>query len=98
MFPSPTLVPPDLEDWQYSYNGLVFGANTPFAVLGIEGLDMPDVRSGDVNWPRDHGQAMGLDVFGGKDIIFDLWMVPGGTSLQARQLELATATNVMPNQ
>jgi hypothetical protein len=98
MFPSPSLTPPTLEDFQWEYNGLVMGAGTPFGVLGVEGLDLAEIRSGDVNWPRDHGQAMGLDLYGGRDIIFDLWMKTDGTSLQAAQLELAAATVVGPNE
>lgn len=76
-FPSPSLIPPALADFQWQYNGLTMGADTAFGVLKVEGLDLPDVRSGDVNWPRDHGQAAGLDLYGGQDIIFDLWMKSG---------------------
>lgn len=98
MFPSPSLTPPTLEGFQWEYNGLVMGAGTAFGVLGVEGLDMADIRSGDVNLPRDDGQTMGLDLYGGRDIILDLWMKTDGTSLQAAQLELAAATVVRPNE
>jgi hypothetical protein len=96
MFPPPNIVPPELEDFQWFFNGLLFGADTPVGVLKVEGLDLAAIRSGDVNWPRDHGQARGLDVLEGRDIIFDLWMKTDGESLQATQLELAAATNVRP--
>jgi hypothetical protein len=76
----------------------VFGADTPIGVLNIEGLDLAEIRSGDANWPRDHGQARGLDLYGGRDVIFDLWMKTDGTSLQQSQLELAAATVVLPNE
>jgi hypothetical protein len=98
VFPSPSLSPPSLNDYQWEFNGLTFGAETPFGVLNAEGFDLAEIRSGDVPWPRDYGKALGLDVYGGKVILFDLWMVPGGTSLQARQLELAAATVVRPNE
>lgn len=98
MFPSPSLVPPALEDFQWEYNNLLFGADTPFGVLKAEGFDMPEVRNGDVDWPRDHGQAMGIDLYSGKDIIFDLWVKSNGTSLQSSQLELAAASVVRPNE
>lgn len=98
MFPSPSLIPPTLENYQFQYNGLTMGANTPFGVLKVDGLSLPEVRSGDANWPRDHGQAMGLDLYGGKDIIFDLWMKTDGSSVQGSQLELAEATRVRPNE
>jgi hypothetical protein len=98
VFPAPSLTPPTLEDFQWQYGGLTFGANTAIGVLNVEGLDLAEIRNGDANWPRDHGQAMGLDVFAGRDVIFDLWIKSGGSSLQATQLELAAATNVKPNE
>src|ERR1017187_5901282 len=98
MFPAPVLAPPELADFQFSYNGLLFGADTPFGILTIEGLDLAEIRAADVNWSRDHGQAKGLDVYGGKDVIFDFWMKTNGVSLQASQLELASATNVRPTE
>lgn len=98
MFPSPSIVPPELADFEYYFNGLRFGAETPFAVLGVEGLDLADIRTGNVNWARDHGQAKGLDLYGGKVIVFDLWMQASGGSLQASQLALAAATVVRTNE
>ena len=97
-FPSPSITPPALENYQFYYNGLLFFANTPHAVLTLEGLGLPDVRSGDVNWARDYGQAKGLDLFGGRDLIFDFWEKPNGFSLQSSQLELAAATQILPNE
>jgi hypothetical protein len=97
-FPSPALEPPTLESFQYQYNSLKFGAGTAYGVLFAEGLDLAEIRSGDVNWPRDHGQAKGLDLYGGRDIIFDLWMKTDGTSLQHAQLALAAATVVRPDE
>lgn len=97
MFPSPGLVVPTLEDFQWSYSGLKMGAGTPYGVLGAEGLSMADVRSQDADWPRDHGQAMGLDLLGGQDVILDLWVKSDGTSLQHAQLALAAATLVQPS-
>lgn len=97
-FPSPSLVPPVLENFQWSYNGLTLGANTPYGVLTAEGMRRPDIRNGDVNLPRDHGQLMGLDVLGGNDLIFDLWMKTDGMSLQHAQLTLAEAMTVRPGE
>jgi hypothetical protein len=96
MFPSPAIEPPELQNFQFEYNGVVIGAGTPYAVLNIDGLDLAEIRSGDVSWPRDHGQAKGLDLYGGRDIIFDVWMKSDGTSLQSAQLALAAATVVLP--
>ncbi len=97
-FPSPSLEPPTLENFQFEYNGLKFGAGTAWGVLGVEGLDLAEIRNGDAGWPRDHGQAMGLDVYGGRDVIFDLWVKTDGTSLQHAMLALAAATVVRPNE
>lgn len=102
MFPSPALVPPTLEDFQWQFNGVTMGAETPFGVLVGDGFDMAPLRSGDVNKPRDHGQLKGLDVYGPQDIILDVWMKAGGTfgpkSLQASQKELASATLAQPSE
>lgn len=98
MFPSPGLVVPSLEDFQWSYNGLKMGANTPYGILGAEGIAMADVRNQDGDWPRDHGQAMGLDLLGGLDVILDLWVKSDGTSLQHAQIALAAATRVQPSE
>jgi hypothetical protein len=96
IFPNPAIEPPELEDYEWQYNGLTFGADHAIGVARVEGLDLATIRSGDVDWPRDQGQAAGLDLYGGRDIIFDLWMKSGGVSLQATQLELAAATLVQP--
>lgn len=74
------------------------GAETPFGILKVEGLDLPALRNGDVNWPRDHGQALGLDLLGGRDIIIDFWMKTDGSSLQKSQTELAAAAMPRPNE
>ena len=97
MFPSPLLAVPTLNNFEFEFNGLKFGADTAFAVLGAEGLDLAEIRSGDTGWSRDFGQAMGLDLYGGRDITFDLWMKSNGTSLQSSQLELAAASVAQPN-
>lgn len=97
-FPSPALEPPELLAFQYMYNGLKLGAGTPYGVLQVEGLDLAAIRNGDVDWPRDHGQAMGLDLYGGRDLIFDIWMKTDGTSLQHAQMALAKATVVLPDE
>jgi hypothetical protein len=97
-FPAPSLTPPALADYQWSLNGLAMGANTPFGVLTAEGFDLAAIRSGDTPWPRDHGEAMGLDVYGGRDPLLDVWMKTDGVSLQQAQLELAAATTVRPNE
>lgn len=90
--------PPSLNDFQWSYNGLTMGAETPFGILKVEGLDLPALRHGDVPWPRDHGEALGLDLLGGRDVIIDFWMKTDGSSLQKSQVELAAAAVPRPNE
>lgn len=97
-FPSTTFTAPELEDFQFEYNGLVMGAATSFGLLNIEGLSLPEIRSGDTNWPRDHGQAMGLDLYPGRDVLLDVRVKSNGTSLQSSQLELAAATVAQPDE
>ena len=96
MFPSPSITPPTLENYQWKFNGLTLGANTPFGVLKAEGLDFAIPRTGDAPWPRDHGEARGLDIWGGRDVILDLWVKSDGTSLQHALLALAAAQNIKP--
>jgi hypothetical protein len=99
-FPSPTVTPPTLANWQWEYNSVTLGNETPYAVLGVEGLGGlgAAIRSGDVPLPRDFGEAKGLDLYAGRDILFDLWMHPSGLSLQAMQVQLGKATGVQPNE
>jgi hypothetical protein len=93
-FPLPAALggptPPSLAAWQWQYNGLTFGAGTSFGVLKIQGLNLASIRQGDVNAPRDDGQLIGLDVYGGRDITLDLWMTGSG-GLVGNQLLLAKA-------
>lgn len=93
-FPSPSLTPPTLSAWQFSYNGLTFGQLTPHGVDSVEGLDLPAIRTADVARPRDHGEFGGLDLYGGRDITFDLNTMTDGVSLQSALLSLAAATDV----
>ncbi len=95
-FPSPSQTPPTLSDWFVSYNGLTMGptadGTSPYVITQIEGLDLPTIRSKDVGRPRDHGELIGLDVYGGRTFTVDLWMQTDGTSLQSAQKALAAAT------
>ncbi len=99
-FPSPAITAPTLENWRWEYNGLELGVGTQYGVLGVEGLDLGGpIRSGDVVLPRDHGQTRGLDLLGGRDLLFDLWLgAQGGYTLQTLQKNLASATTVQPDE
>jgi Phage tail protein len=60
---------PTLTAWQMNFNNaLSLGPGTNLELTGLEGIDMPAVRSGDAGRPRDHGAFAGLDVMGEREI------------------------------
>jgi hypothetical protein len=92
-FPSPSLTPPALTNWQFAYGGVTFGAATALGVLKVQGLgDVATIRTGDIARPRQHGELIGLDVYGGRDITVDMWAQSDGVSLQHALLSLAGPT------
>lgn len=94
-FPSPSLTPPALGLWEFYYNGYTFGGNTPSGALSLTGFgDNPDIRSNDPNRARDHGQLVGLDLYGGRTVTVHLFSQSNGTSLQSTLLDLAAALEV----
>lgn len=94
-FPSPTLTPPTLTPWQFSFNGQTFGNATPSAVLKVTGLgDNPHIRSATPTRARDHGQLVGLDLYGGRTFTITVWAKPNAVSLQTNLLKLAAALEV----
>lgn len=66
---SPTL---ELQNYQYRYRGLVWGANTAFGVELEEGLDGLDIASGSRGFSRRHGNLPGLNFANEKIIRFRL--------------------------
>lgn len=94
-FPAPTLTVPTLATWQFSFNGFTFGNATPAAVLKVTGLgDNPHIRSSTPTRARDHGQLVGLDLYGGRTFTINVWAQPNATSLQTNLLKLAAACEV----
>ena len=92
-FPSPTLTPPTLSNWQFSYQGLTFGSGQAIKVAKVEGLgDLAEIRDGDEARPRDHGQIIGLDLFGGRDVTFDLEAESSSGTVETTLLTLAQVT------
>lgn len=68
-FPSPSVTPPTFSIFPSVYfGGITWSGNGPFYLKEIDGLDMPQVRSGDPDAPRQHGQYVGLDLLSGRDI------------------------------
>lgn len=94
-FPAPTLTKPSLTTWQFTFNGFIWGNATPSAVLSVSGLgDTPTVRSSNPPRARDHGEWVGLDLYGGRTMTIDVWSRPNNTSLQNELLKLAAALEV----
>ena len=87
----PTTTAPTLANWELQYNGLNIGATTTYDVTQIDGLDLPTIRNGDVVRPRDHGELIGLDFMGGRDVTLTADFVSDGTSLQHAAEALASA-------
>lgn len=59
--PPPTLSVPSLDAGQCSLNGLLMGPSTPYGITQWEGLDKPDVRSGNTDRPRTRGAFVGAN-------------------------------------
>ncbi len=87
---------PALANYELYLNGLTFGGNGVggISLVEIDGLDLnTPVRAGDNNRARDHGQWIGYDFLGGRDITikFDLF----GTSASdfaSKMQAISTAT------
>lgn len=69
-FPSPSLAPPALNTYQWSFGGLTFGGINSTATYQLQSMtiDMPDVASGDVQRAVDQGEFAGFDILPGADI------------------------------
>lgn len=93
-FPLPSVTAPTLKTYEFSFKGFTFGGDTSWGVLSVTGLDVPQIRNGDKGRALDQGQLIGLDLFGGRDVTFDLWVYSTGTSLQAALRKLAAVTDV----
>lgn len=62
-----------MDDWEWSYAGVSFGAATGVDVVEVEGwLNLPDVRVGDAPRARRHGMYPGRDLAGGRTVRFRL--------------------------
>jgi hypothetical protein len=74
--------------------GILMGEGTPYQFYNITGMsDNPVVRNGDVARPRDTGEFLGLDVYGGRDIVIGGDVTTNGISLQNALVQLAASIN-----
>jgi hypothetical protein len=59
--------------YQFSFNGLSFGAGTPYAILDIDGLEsLPGLRVQDDNRGFNDGTFSGRDFYDGRTIVFTI--------------------------
>src|SRR5689334_20467482 len=62
--------------FQYTYNGLTIGADTDFPFVRAEGLDTPQVRTGDIDRPNAHGLYPGSDFAAGRTVTLSIELAP----------------------
>lgn len=84
-----------LSDYQWNYRGINWGVSTPYSIIRIDGLDDLNVRVGDRDFPRQHGQIPGQHLAGHRIITFDM-EVGGGlgqsSAVTAEQFQDLIAT------
>lgn len=73
------------DDFQFEYNGLLFGGDTGYEIVSSNLFDLPALRTSDVNRPQRDGQFAGNDLMAGKSIVLQLeaW-ASDGTDMGAR--------------
>jgi len=62
--------------FQFWFQNALFGPNTDFEIRSIEGLDLPEVRNGDLPRVLDQGELMGQDYLAGRTITITLDVYP----------------------
>lgn len=94
--PSPSLTLPSLASYQLSYRGLTFGGlieGAAYQLQKLDGLENPEVNSGDTQRPLDQGELPGVDDSKGRDVTVTQVVQSDGISLDhARQALEAAMT------
>ncbi len=70
-FPAYGTTVPSLQPYQFSFRGFELGPNTALEIKKINGADLPNVRTGDSERPRERGMFAGLDLLGGGELIIE---------------------------
>lgn len=83
-----------LSDGQFSYNGFLFGAGTPYGIQRLEGLEDLKVRSGERVLPRGHGSVPVPHFAASKDIVLELVAADDPELLAAQTAALRAAFTV----
>jgi hypothetical protein len=79
-------------NYQYEYNGLLMGANTPYTVTGLEGLwDQPETRTFDLERNDGHGDLPGEDLLASRKMVAEITATADTQVITETQL-LAIAT------
>jgi hypothetical protein len=93
-FPAYGTAVPSLAAWQMQYETLVLGLPGPFGITEIDGLDLPPVQTSDMQRARDHGELIGLDLLGGRDItITGDYVEDGSLSMAQTGQEIASSAS-----
>jgi hypothetical protein len=92
-----------IEANQFAFRGLVLGADTPYFIQSLTGLEDLTARVADRELPRGHGSVPGPHYAAAKDVILDVTVVADGDPsivnpalLMQRVAELRTAFSVSP--
>jgi hypothetical protein len=70
-FPAPSVSVPSLVPYQFWFNGLTMGPGTSLEIKKINGTELPTIRTGDSERPREHGMFAGLDVMAGGELTLE---------------------------
>jgi len=84
--------------YQFSFNGLSFGAGTPYAILDIDGLEsLPGLRVQDDNRGFNDGTFSGRDFYDGRTIVFTINTFAGNGNTAQQNYNLLQAA-LLPQQ
>ena len=64
--------------YQFTFNGVTFGAGTPYSILDVDGLEsLPEMRVQDSDRGFNNGQFTGQDFYSGRHITFNMLITAG---------------------
>jgi hypothetical protein len=88
-----------LLDWQGSYNGLTLGGPSDnVGIVSVHGwLDLPEIRSGDSEFPGRAGLLGGRDFPGGRTVTLELEVFPAAGETLAESMDTVN-TAFMPQE
>lgn len=79
-------------DFQFEYEGFLFGDGTSYEVTSVEGLDLPPLRTQDTPYSAKHGAFSGASYFDGRLVLIDTEVVAAsGAALETLLAALTDA-------